>query len=392
MKRVLMYDPYHDCAFGAQRAMIMLAEGIRERGFEPIIATGKEGQLTRMAREAGLRVEVIPIPDTLDIFGGAALAASAPRKVLISFSLLMYAMRVLRHAKRLGADILYANELRSVFFLAPSKLLLRKRLFWTIHGGNSFRGLSALGAWAADEMMMVSKAAAKALPPRARERARSLSKLSVNYAGIDASGYAPAPSEEARREIRRGFGLPEEGLLIATAGSICHRKGYDTLLAALERVVDEAPGVHLAVAGDLARETDAEYMAGLRREVEEKRLPVTFLGWRDDLPALLSASDIFVLASREEGLGIVTLEAMATHLPVIVTYAGGSEETVVDGESGLIVQPDDPEALAGRLRMLLGDAGLRARLGARARERCLEVFAQTRYKERFAALLRGEKE
>ncbi|HEX8391749.1 MAG TPA: hypothetical protein VF665_05250, partial [Longimicrobium sp.] len=77
MKRVLMYDPYHDCAFGAQRAMITLAEGIRERGFEPIIATGKEGMLTRIAREAGLRVEVIPVPATLDIFGGAALAASA---------------------------------------------------------------------------------------------------------------------------------------------------------------------------------------------------------------------------------------------------------------------------------------------------------------------------
>ncbi|HEX8453262.1 MAG TPA: glycosyltransferase family 4 protein [Longimicrobium sp.] len=390
MKRVLMYDPYHDCAFGAQRAMITLAEGIRERGFEPIIATGKEGMLTRIAREAGLRVEVIPVPATLDIFGGAALAASAPRKVLISFSLLMYAMRVLRHARRVGADILYANELRSVFFLTPSKLLLRKRLFWTIHGGPSFRGLSALGAWAADEMMMVSRAAAKALPPRARERARA--KLSVNYAGIDASGYAPAPSDEARRELRRRFGLPEEGLLIATAGSICHRKGYDTLLSALERVVPGGPAVHLAIAGDLARETDAEYMAALRRQVEEKRLPVTFLGWRDDLPALLSASDIFVLASREEGLGIVTLEAMATHLPVIVTYAGGSEETVVDGESGLIVQPDDPEALAGRLRMLMDDAGLRARLGARARERCLDVFAQTRYKDRFAALLRGERE
>ncbi|HLM68760.1 MAG TPA: glycosyltransferase [Longimicrobium sp.] len=120
----------------------------------------------------------------------------------------------------------------------------------------------------------------------------------------------------------------------------------------------------------------------------EKRLPVTFVGWLDDLPELLAASDIFALVSREEGLGIVTLEAMATSLPVIVTYAGGSEETVVDGESGLIIQPDDPAALADRLRMLIRDPGLRSRLGERARQRCEGVFSESAYKARFFDLVR----
>lgn len=387
MKRVLMYDPFHNCDFGAQRCMITLAQGLKENGYEPIIATGKEGDLSRSARRAGLEVDIIPVPESLDVFGGAALTAPASRKAFMMLELLRYGLRIARHAQRRGIDLLFANELRSCLYLAPSKLRLGKPLVWAIHGGPAFGTLSSFAAGVADHVMLISHAAGKAMPPRARRRAAS--KTVVNYMGIDHSRYEARTPLEARLATRRRFGLPEDAVLITTAGSISRRKGYDTLLTALEQVSAEGHNVHLAVAGEMAPGGDAEYVAGLHRHVAEKNLPVTFLGWLDDLPELLAASDIFALVSREEGLGIVTLEAMATSLPVIVTYAGGSEETVVDGESGMIIHPDDPATLADRLRTLIGDPALRARLGERARRRCGEVFSESAYKARFFDLVRN---
>lgn len=385
MKRVLMYDPYHSCDFGAQRCMITLAQGLKARGYEPIIATGKEGDLSRSARSAGLTVEIIPIPKSLDIFGGAALRASPGHKMLLMIEVLRYGVRVARHAKRRGVDVLFANELRSLLFLLLSKVRLGRPLIWAIHGGPPHGRLSSFAARVADRMMLISKASAKAIPDPTRQQVRS--KMFLNYMGIDVSQYRASRSRDERMAIRRRFGLAEDTVLITTAGSIVHRKGYDTLLSALEEIRGDGVPVHLAIAGDLPPGGDPEYMAGLHRHVAEKKLPVTFLGWLDDLPELLAASDIFALVSREEGLGIVTLEAMATSLPVIVTYAGGSEETVVDGESGLIIQPDDPAALADRLRMLVGDPALRFRLGEKARQRCEEMFSVVAYQERFSELV-----
>ena len=387
MKRLLMYDPYHYGYFGAQRGMVDLALGLQRDGFEPVIATGREGILCESARKAGIPVEVIRTPDAVNVFDGQALKSSPLRKLLILAATLHYSFRVSRVVARQQFDVLYANDLRAVLFLSVSRLLLGKRLIWRIQGGPAFGLLSAFGAWVADEIVVISNASAKAIPPAVRKRVRN--KISVNYVGIDTSSYLPKATGDLRAEFRKKYGLPQDGLLIASAGSISHRKGFDTLLAALEMVHADAGPVHVAVAGTPEGAESSEYFDKLKAHVAEKSLPVTFVGWLNDLRELLAASDIFVLASREEGLGIVILEAMATGLPAIVTEAGGSEETVVDGESGLVVQPDSPAELAERLRFLLGDGRERARLGANARRRSAEVFSIGVHVSRFSHILQN---
>jgi glycosyltransferase involved in cell wall biosynthesis len=383
--RILMYDPTHDALFGAQRSMLALADGLRREGFSPVIATGREGALTEAARGLGLGVEVIAVPLTVDVFQGRALRASPARKLLLAGVLLQYSVRIFRVMRRREFDVLYANDLRSVLFLACSRALLGRPLVWYIRGGLSFGVLSAVAAVLADQIVLISLAAEKALPPWIRERVRS--KTVVNYIGIDVESYGPPAPTAARAEIRRRYQVPAKATLVTSIGSISPRKGFDTLIAALERVVEEHPGVHLAIAGVPRGAGSDGYLPALQARVREKRLPVSFLGWLDDVRDLLSASDVFVLASREEGLGRVILEAMASRLAPVVTYAGGSEETVVHGESGFIVPSDDPEALAGALRRLLSDPVLRARMGARARRRCEETFSMDAYVSRFAAML-----
>jgi glycosyltransferase involved in cell wall biosynthesis len=99
-----------------------------------------------------------------------------------------------------------------------------------------------------------------------------------------------------------------------------------------------------------------------------------FLGHRSDVPELLRACDVFALPSLYEGSSLATLEAMAAGCAVVSSAIPGTDELISDGQSGLLVPPNDPVALAGALRRVLGDAELRAELGRQARARIEREF------------------
>ncbi len=127
---------------------------------------------------------------------------------------------------------------------------------------------------------------------------------------------------------------------------------------------------------------EALIIGGGRREAEMRQLAqelglagrVHFLGQRPDIPDLLGALDIFVLPSHSEGVSLALLEAMAAGLPVIATAVGGLPEVVTDGVNGLLIPPQDPEALAQALARLLDDPALAKKLGENARRHVEEKF------------------
>jgi glycosyltransferase involved in cell wall biosynthesis len=115
---------------------------------------------------------------------------------------------------------------------------------------------------------------------------------------------------------------------------------------------------------------------------------VTLAGERPDVPEILASSSIFVLSSRAEALPVSVLEAMAAGLPVVATRVGGVPELVVEGETGLLVPPGDPRALAAALQRLLDEPELRARLGAAGRARVEEHFTLESFLESHLDLYR----
>lgn len=185
--------------------------------------------------------------------------------------------------------------------------------------------------------------------------------------GIDLAAMGP-PADVAG--ARAGLAAPDE-LLVLLVGRLVYEKGFHLALQALAPLVRERdparPAVRFAVVGAGTAEDELRTQA--------RRLGVaragTFLGWVDDeqLRELYAAADACVVPSIYEPFGIVALEAMAAGCPCIVAATGGLREIVPAGEEfGLRVAPGDAEALRRALRRLLGDAGLRARLAADARE------------------------
>jgi glycosyltransferase involved in cell wall biosynthesis len=152
---------------------------------------------------------------------------------------------------------------------------------------------------------------------------------------------------------------------LISVGSLVPRKGFDVLIAALARLADRP--WRLAVAGDRTRDPAAA--ARLTADIARNRLGdrIDLLGAlpQDRIAALYAGADLFVLASRHEGYGMAFAEAIAHGLPVVGTTAGAIPDTVPP-EAGVLVAPDDVEALAGALRTLIDNPDERRRLGAAA--------------------------
>jgi glycosyltransferase involved in cell wall biosynthesis len=154
---------------------------------------------------------------------------------------------------------------------------------------------------------------------------------------------------------------------LITVGRLRAPKDPLTFIRALAAV---SPTPQAVVVGDGPGRAEVEH------EVERLGLAgsVVLVGERDDVPELLADASVFVLSSTSEGLPISILEAMAAGLPVVATAVGGAPELVVDGETGLLVPPRDPAALAAAIEKLTSDAGLRRRLGDAGRARAEARF------------------
>jgi glycosyltransferase involved in cell wall biosynthesis len=156
--------------------------------------------------------------------------------------------------------------------------------------------------------------------------------------------------------------------VVATLGRLSREKGMDVLVEAMAQLKGEA---RLVIGGDgPQREALVQQVQALGLQES-----VTFAGFVDDVPAFMGQTGLFVSASRSEGLGLVILEAMAAGRPVVGTQVGGVPEVVVDGETGILVSPEDPAALACAIRRILGDPALAQRLGAAGRKRVDEVYS-----------------
>ena len=168
-------------------------------------------------------------------------------------------------------------------------------------------------------------------------------------------------SADDRAAFRQQLGIASNDVVLFFGGRFVPVKGVDVLIEAVSGLDRSAFKLLLAGSGELE--------ADLREHVSAAGLDdnVGFLGFRDDIPELLAASDVVVLPSHDDELPIILLEAMAAGKPIVASAVGGVPELVTHGVAGLLVPPDDPAALRDRLAQLIGAPEVAATLGAAGR-------------------------
>ena len=170
--------------------------------------------------------------------------------------------------------------------------------------------------------------------------------------------------------LKGKLGLPHTCSVIGFGGRIAKEKGLTYLLEAIPAVLSEHPNRHFVIIGDGPLRTDLANQAADLAVADH----VTFLGPRSDMYGLLKGLDLYVQPSLWEGLPMVVMEAMAASKPVVATSVGGTAEVVIDGETGLLVPPKNPEALANAISDMLGNPDRARAMGVAGRNRVAEHF------------------
>ncbi|HEY2249668.1 MAG TPA: GT4 family glycosyltransferase PelF, partial [Planctomycetaceae bacterium] len=223
---------------------------------------------------------------------------------------------------------------------------------------------------------MVAVSAAAAAMSRVNDRVKE-DRLAVIRNGVDLNLYR-----------RREWGLSRDGFkAIHAARLACPTKDQRTLLRAVRLVVDREPAFMLDIVGDGPDRAMLEAMC----DELDLRSNVNFLGFRHDLHELLPQADLFVLSSVTEGLPMTLLEAMAAGLPIVSTDVGGIPELVDHEQTGLLVAPQNPEAMASAIIELMNERQRAVQMGTLGRQRVEKDFdvrvVTARYEELYRTLL-----
>lgn len=191
---------------------------------------------------------------------------------------------------------------------------------------------------------------------------------------LDPDEFAQAVDRNA---LRASLGIPADAPLICMAGRIAPWKGQDVFVDALAALNQRLPCVHGVIVG-LPEEADGPgYSDRLHEQVAALGLGdrVHFVGFRDDVPQLLAATDVVVHCSvKPEPFGRVVIEGMAAGRPVVASRAGGPMEIITDGVDGLLVPPGEPVLLAQAVASLLSNPAESARLSAAARQTAVQRY------------------
>jgi glycosyltransferase involved in cell wall biosynthesis len=210
-------------------------------------------------------------------------------------------------------------------------------------------------------------------------------KVATIPLGIDLGRFRPEATY--RQEIRTELGMSDQENLIVAAGHFGEEKGIDLVLEAAALAINSAPDspTRLVVMG-----TGSPERIELIHQLGRARLGdrVTFLGQRSDPERVFAAADLVVHTPRLEAFGLVVVQAMACGVPVVAARLGGLPEIVLDGVTGYLAEPTDPESAGRLIGRLLGDPVARATMGRAALERARQEYTPDRFALRHRELYR----
>lgn len=347
--------------------VLYLITGLNVGGAEKVVArTAALLDRTRYKPVVCSLLEGGPVTDEIERNGVKVVSLGARSK--LGFKAVLKLFRLLRQEKIdiIHSFLFHANMLgRIVGKLAGVPVILSSERTMGMEGKHRLL-LNRLTAPLADKIITVSDAV----------REFAIAKIGITpdrlvtiYNGVDLSEYSEDPNREEIEEARRELGIAPSHVVVGTVGHLEEEKGCEYLLQAAAQVSAQDGNVTFLLVGD------GSQGAKLQNLAEDLSISsnVIFMGYRDDVPRILSVMDVFVLPSLYAGLPNALLEAMAACRPVVATQVGGIPEVVVERETGFLVPPRNSEALADAIGILLRDKERAAQMGL-AGHRRVEMF------------------
>jgi glycosyltransferase involved in cell wall biosynthesis len=371
---------------GTEVHLRLLVLGLDREEFEPVVLLGANEPMEVLAgelRQAGITVGSLP---------------TATRRVDVRAFVDL--VRVIRDQHADIVHVLMTGPVRGLTPFLASRLAGVPAIVSTEHShahhlegtpgvrGALLRAIARLRLRLATRVITVSSAQGASFRTVLRV---SQKRTTVIWNGIDPNRYSRTYDGEA---VCRELAVPSSAPIVGMVTSYVDYERAEDFVRAAAIVRETAPTAHFWIIGDQHPTVVKPDAMALRSMLEDlgHELGLThqlhFLGYRDDMPRVMAALDVFVLPARYKSFGLVLLEAMATEVPVVATSTGGPAEIVRDRETGLLVPPLDPHALATATATLLMDKEAAARMGRQGRRRVEQTFTAAEMVGRTADLYR----
>ncbi|QDT03520.1 GDP-mannose-dependent alpha-(1-6)-phosphatidylinositol monomannoside mannosyltransferase [Rubripirellula lacrimiformis] len=370
MLPVVLVESYPQVIAGQQRTMMSLLEHAGDAGIAPTVMMPGGGMFAERLAADGWDTHITPYPESLGRYGGAIYRDGIGRRVGLAKDLAGYTWTLRRELKRIRPAAVFCNDMRGLLTVGvAAKSLGIPNVMWDKldkpHGFLDWFQLPLV-----KRNPIISGPVASKYPAWQRRWYRDRIRLLPN--GVDFQRFQSADLQEQSAAKRQSLGFGPDDVVLGIVGTVTHRKAHDVLLNAFSKLTGSAPNVHVLAIGSWDDSPqDQEFHRSLTSPAPAN---VHFVGQQNDIPAIMHAIDVLVIPSRFEGLGQVTLEAMACGKPVIGSRVGGIAEAVVDGETGLLFENEHAEELRDTMSRLVADPDLRRRMGDAGRERAKQHY------------------
>ncbi len=300
--------------------------------------------------------------------------------------------KLARFVSREGIDIIHCQHSKDIATIVPAKKLSGERcpIILSKRVGSYVQKKDLLHQFTyanVDRVLAISEVIRKNVvetTPVPPERVMTL------HDAVDTEAFSP--SRVSKHRVRREFGIDDETLVVGFVGRFSPGKGHEEFLEAASILNNKYGNIRFLVVGEASygEQTYEQRIRSMGRALKLDGV-LTFTGFRKDVPDLMAAFDIFAFPSHAEAFGVVLIEAMAMERPVVSTNCDGVLDIVVDGETGIYVNPRNAQQLADAIERLGTDPELRLSMGKAGRRRVEEMFDQrkqiTRIEEIYYELL-----
>ncbi|NQX67674.1 glycosyltransferase [Paenibacillus alba] len=331
----------------------------------PLVIVAEEGALVERLRAKGIDVRVVPLSDKVRNRNRNAVSFDA---LVGAFELFTYGKRISKLLKEEQVACVHTNSLKSAFYGAVAAKLAGVPLIWHIR---DHIGAPYLKPIVASAIRFMSRMLPNGVIANSNSTLDALQlpkskKTLVVYSAFAQKLNTPSHALPMKRQ--------KKSYIILLVGRLAEWKGQHILLEAAKSFLPDSQ-VEFWLAGDALFGEDAYKQQLLKQMADHHLYNVKLLGHVDDIQALMQKADILVHTSiTPEPFGQVIVEGMAAGLPVIASNEGGPKETVVPGETGLLITPGDPKLLAESIRYLLENPEVRIRMSENGLKRVEQHF------------------